>query len=523
MISTHPPTKPSKASGEQAKRERSLHAKAALVASEVRYRRLFESAKDGILILDAETGDITDANPFLLELLRYRYEDVVGKKVWEVGLLANVAANQAKFTELQRQEYVRYDDLPLEASDGRRVEVEFVSNLYLVDDRKVIQCNIRDISERKQMEEALARSRSQLFQAQKMEAVGRLAGGVAHDFNNILQALLSQVMALSLRVKTPELAKALVEIDSLVERGGDLTRQLLLFARREVAKQEIIDLGEVTSTASLMLRHLIPENIRQVVETTSDRIFVKGDPGQVQQIIMNLVVNAKDAMPEGGTVTVRAGADHGEAFLEVSDTGRGMDEHTRAHLFEPFFTTKEEFRGSGLGLSVVHGIVEQHGGRIEVESTPGKGSRFRVVFPSVRSPERTARSTSIDEDDLPKGHGEWVLLVEDEEATRRSLQEILELLGYQVTALANGEEAERLPERPVPDLLLTDLMLPGIPGSRLAAGLSKRWPGLRVLLMSGYTDDEALHRGVGDGTLHFLQKPFGIALLAREIRAALEK
>ncbi|MBI4917020.1 MAG: PAS domain S-box protein [Acidobacteria bacterium] len=381
---------------------------------------------------------------------------------------------------------------------------------------------IQDITERRRAEEALVHSRAQLLQSQKMEAVGRLAGGVAHDFNNILQAMLSLATVLRLRAGSSDLAKVVGDVESLIQRGAGLTQQLLLFARRQVAERRRLDLGELASAASVLLRRLIPENIRLIVDNAPERLWVDGDAGQLHQVLMNLAVNARDAMPGGGTLTIRSSGLVSEAVLEVIDTGHGMDEALRAHLFEPFFTTKETGKGTGLGLSVVHGIVEQHGGRIEVESAPGEGSRFRVILPAVSAPEATSKDPS-GETELPRGNGERVLVVEDEEGARKGLAELLELLGYQVTAVGSGEEASMLPAEESPDVLLTDLMLPGLGGSELASDLKVRWPAMRAVLMSGYTEDEAVRRGVDDGSLRFLQKPFDMTALARELRSVLDR
>ncbi len=378
-----------------------------------------------------------------------------------------------------------------------------------------------DITERKRAEEALMQSRAQLLQAQKLEAVGRLAGGVAHDFNNILQAVLSLATVLRLRVGTPELAKIVAEIEAHVMRGAALTQQLLLFSRRQKPQTTVVDLGGLASDSGALLRRLIPENILLTVEPAPRRLWVDGDATQLEQVLMNLVVNAKDAMPDGGSLTVRAAESSGEAVLEVTDTGHGIDEATLARLFEPFFTTKETGRGTGLGLSVVHGIVEQHGGRIEVESTPGGGSVFRVFLPVITASEAQADAPQVPAD-IPMGAGERLLVVEDEPGVRAGLERLLSILGYTVTAVANGEDAIALAADPAPDLLLTDLMLPGIDGAALASVLRERWPSLDVMVMSGYAESEAVRSGVDDETLHFLQKPFDIRTLACRLRAAIE-
>ncbi len=376
-----------------------------------------------------------------------------------------------------------------------------------------------DMTEHNRLEE-------QLRQAQKMEAVGLLAGGVAHDFNNVLQAMLSHVQLLRNASTSTERALAVAqELEQQVLRGASLTRQLLLFSRRESAKPEPLDLNEVVHGAVRMLRRLVRENVAFEVELAPARLPVRADRGQLEQVLMNLVVNASDAMPEGGALTIRTGAEgHERVWLAVEDTGHGIPEELVGRIFEPFFTTKKAERGTGLGLSVVHGIVSQHRGRIEVESASGRGSTFRVSLPCAASDERdVAGGSGLAVSDLPFGKGERLLVVEDEVAARDGLRDILASLGYEVTALADGEQAGRLPDRPAFDLLLTDLMLPGVAGQQLARGLRERWPRLKVILMSGYTDDAAVRRGIAAGAVRFLQKPFDMATLARELRAALDE
>ena len=384
-----------------------------------------------------------------------------------------------------------------------------------------IRASCRDVSARKRTEEALERRTAQLFQSQKMEAVGRLAGGLAHDFNNVLQALLSLATSLRLRVDSPELAKTVEEIEAHVRRGASLTQQLLLFSRREIARSEPVELGSLAAATVSLLRRLIPENVRIEVETTPEPVWVEGDTGQLEQVLMNLAINGKDAMPDGGTLHVRTGRLRDEAVLEVHDTGHGMDAATRARIFEPFFTTKGTGKGTGLGLSVVHGIVEHHGGRVEVESAPGAGSLFRVVLPATAAPLPGDVRPPDGPSGMPLGHGERVLVVEDEAGAREGMTDVLEMLGYRVTAARSGEDARALPVEPAPELLLTDLVLPGITGAELAASLQRRWPDMRVILMSGYTADEQVRHDVEIGQVRFLQKPFGMSELACELRSAL--
>jgi CheY-like chemotaxis protein len=281
-----------------------------------------------------------------------------------------------------------------------------------------------------------------------------------------------------------------------------------------------LNLCDQVQKASVLLRQLIPENIRVVLEISAQRLSVQGDAGQMQQVLLNLAINARDAMPSGGTLTLRAGSQDEEVFFEVEDTGSGIDDTTRAHLFEPFFSTKELGKGTGLGLAVVHGIVVEHGGRIEVESRPGEGSRFRVVLPTTFY-EGVPGAEPIDDLEVPQGRG-TVLLVEDEASVREGIAVLLETIGYRVIAVDSGEEAIAIPLQPAPDLLLTDVTLAGMDGSALGQRLRDRWPALKVVLMSGYFE-EASRVSAGERGWCFLQKPFEMAELASHLRAALQE
>ena len=405
-----------------------------------RYRVLFEHSPIGIYRTTPE-GRILVANRALIEMLGYAtLDELLARNLEESGFEPDYPRGQFK-EALERDGEIRGFEAVWLTKDGRRLFVRENAQAFRDADGTVLYYEgaVEDVTAEREALAELERSRAQLLQAQKMEAIGRLAGGVAHDFNNILQALLSLATVLRLRAGSPEVTRTVAEIDSLVKRGGALTQELLLFSRREITKKERLDLGEAAREAGAMLRRLIPANVRLAIE--AEAAWVEADRGQIQQVITNLAINARDAMPDGGALTIRVGRADGEAILEVADTGHGMDEEVRAHLFEPFFTTKEKHKGSGLGLSVVHGIVEQHGGRIEVDSAPGRGARFRVIFPMAAPPEGTATEQPEAEDDLPEGRGEWIVLVEDEDDARRGLQAMFEMLGYRVTALASGEEA----------------------------------------------------------------------------------
>ncbi len=372
-----------------------------------------------------------------------------------------------------------------------------------------------EVTERKKMEQ-------HLLQAQKMEAVGNLAGGVAHDFNNLLQAMLSLTQLIQLEQPDGKRRLArLAELEDHIKRGSRLTRQLLLFSRQEAVRPESLDLNEAVLEAEVLLHRLLRENIALEIDLTAGRLPVEIDRGQLNQVIMNLAVNASDAMPTGGQLTLRTGAGSGPwVRLTVEDSGHGIPEEVRARIFEPFFTTKGVGKGTGLGLSVVHGIVTRHGGTVEVENREGAGAVFSIKLPRAADPLEEGPAAEPPVGEVEAGHGERILLVEDEEAAREGLKEILGMLGYDVVAVGSGEEAGLLPARPGFDLLLTDLMLPGISGMDLRSGLRDRWPELAVILMSGYPQDEALRDQVHSGEVRFLQKPFAIAQLARELHAA---
>jgi len=365
--------------------------------------------------------------------------------------------------------------------------------------------------------------REQLTHAQKLEAVGRLAGGIAHDFNNVLQALLSQIAVLGLRLRgVPGVGKPIAELDELVQRGAALTRQLLLFSRRTAPEREPADLNELVRRAATLVRRVVREDVAIRTDLADAPLPVLVDRSQCDQVLLNLVINASDAMPEGGTLTLRTEGDRESVRLVVSDTGQGLSDEARDHLFEPFFTTKPTGKGTGLGLAVVHGIVTAHGGTVSVSSRRGKGCAFTVTLPRAsQAPPDRADGGGVAES--APGRGERILLVEDEDGARAGLLEILGSLGYAVTAAASGEEAVALAPSPPFDLLLTDLVLPGIAGPELAHRLLERWPHLRVVVMSGYAEEHALQSLRADVAAEFLQKPFDITMLAMAIRRAFDR
>ena len=362
------------------------------------------------------------------------------------------------------------------------------------------------------------------------------AGGIAHDFNNLLTVISGYSDLLLRSVGDEAQRQKVVEVKKASERAAALTHQLLAFSRKQVLEPKVLDLNDVVAETDKLLRRLIGEDIHFVTMRDPGLWRVKADPGQLTQVIVNLAVNARDAMPKGGKLTVEtknvvlddAYARRHDAvrpgpyvMLAVSDTGTGMDEETRRHIFEPFFTTKEVGKGTGLGLSMVYGVVRQSGGNVWVYSEPGRGTTFKIYLPRVE--EKAEQEQAAELPELPKGT-ETVLLVEDEEMVRRLLRDILEGEGYTVLAAANGEEALRICGRHEgpPHLLVTDVVMPGMSGRELVERLTGNCRGVKVLYMSGYTDDAIVHHGVLDEGMNFLQKPFTPEAVLRKVREVLD-
>jgi len=385
----------------------------------------------------------------------------------------------------------------------------------------------------------LKRTQAQLLQAQKMEAVGRLAGGVAHDFNNLLTVIIGYANLLLKRLASDDPIRAdLEQIRRATDQATALTRQLLAFSRKQVLQPKVLDLNAVVADMEKMLRRWIGEDINLVIVLSPEIGRVQADPGQIEQVIMNLVVNARDAMPAGGRLTIETAnvnldetyaREHIDAqpgrhvMLAVSDTGIGMDEETQSHLFEPFFTTKERGKGTGLGLSTVYGIVKQSGGSIYVYSEPGQGATFKVYLPRIDEVAETPRPFAVPVE-LVQG-SETILLVEDEDMVRDLAQRILLQSGYTVLEARDADEAIRLCEQqraPI-HLMMTDVVLPGgMSGPDLVKHLKTSRPEIRVLYVSGYTDNAIVYHGVLDPGVTFLQKPFTPDDLARKVRQVLD-
>lgn len=626
----------------------------ALYDSEKRYRRLFEAAHDGILILEAETGKVVDANPFLLSLLGYTHEKMCGKYIWDIGVFKDIAASKDAFKTLQETSYIRYEDLPLETLCGKPISVEFVSNVYLVDHHHVIQCNIRDITERKQGEaerkllttaieqtgEAIAitddhgiiqfvnpafetmtcfgrseavgqhmrifnsamqddsfyddiwrtisggktwdgqmknklkdgsfctetcsispvrdtlgvivnyvvvkrditqhlRLMAQSQQAQKMEAVGLLAGGVAHDYNNMLNVIMGYAeMGLGKVAVDHPLHSDLEKIIKAALHSKDITQQLMGFARKQTIIPVVFDLNRNVENMFQMLQKIIGENIDLNWVPCMDSCHVKMDHSQIDQILVNLCINARDAISDIGKVTIRAKntvihesdrLDYGEilpgayVLLSVQDNGCGMSRDVMDHIFEPFFTSKALGKGTGLGLSTVYGIVKQNNGFIYVDSEPGKGTTFKIFLPSFTDQILDTRVKVPTE--IQRGQGETILVVEDEPMLLDLNKRILEKLGYRVLAAGLPSEALAIVETydGAIDLVLTDMVMPEMNGMALADRLQLQIPGIPIMFMSGYAADVIPQRRVTDEAMTFIQKPFTASELTSKIRAVIDQ
>jgi PAS domain S-box-containing protein len=510
-------------------------------ASELRERiaAVVESSSDAISSCTLD-GKILSWNQGAERLYGYTASEVIGKlppSIRGEGELASLLARVAEGERLQEVDAVR------RRKDGTTVVVSLTVSPMRAADGAVIGAAIisRDVSERRRAEKAessLRMAEEQLRQAQKLEALGQLAGGVAHDFNNLLSVMLGYTSILMDDLPKTDPAHADVhEIHEAGVRATELTRQLLAFSRRQLLSPRVIDVDVVIARVERMLRRTLGEDIQLLLTRTGERLTVNADPGQLEQVLLNLALNARDAMPGGGRLTVetshvdlteeeasRMGLAPGTfVSITVTDNGVGMDEATRERIFEPFFTTKELGKGTGLGLSTVFGIVKQSDGHVLVRSTPREGTSFQLLLPATDAPAEGV-SAPPPASEQPARTDETVLLVEDEDQVRALARNILRRAGYKVLEAANGGEALLIAEQhdgPL-DVMITDVVMPRMGGHRLALRLQELRPTMKVLYMSGYTDDTMLQHGIKLGELAFLAKPFTPMSLTRKLREVLE-
>jgi PAS domain S-box-containing protein len=506
----------------------------ALAESEERFRLLFDEAPVAYHEIDSQ-GIVRRVNQAECNLLGYHRADILGRHV------SDFVAEEERERSRDAVQRKMMGEIPLAPfqrefarADGTHLLVEIHENLIRDASGHIVgvRSALLDITERKQLEE-------QLRQALKMEAVGRLAGGIAHDFNNLLMVIKGHSELILNRLPHEEpLRKNAEEIDKATERAASLTRQLLAFSRMQVLQPKVLDLNAIVADTSKMLDRVIGENIELVVKLGASLRGIKADHSQIEQVILNLVVNARDAMPHGGKLIIETsnvtlddayrrkhtGVRPGKyVMLAVSDNGTGMDAETQAHIFEPFFTTKLSGKGTGLGLATVYGVIKQSGGWIWVYSQKEKGTTFKIYLPQADEGEIVAsheRSTTVG---APRG-SETILLVEDQESIRELVEEFLESRGYRIVSAQDGAEALQImeSEKQAIDLLLTDVVMPKVSGPELSRRLASLLPKLKVLYISGYAEHSPANTEIVQGNAICLQKPFALDALDRQIRSLLD-
>ena len=516
-------------------------AEEALRRSEEKYRTILENIEEGYFEVDI-AGNFTFFNDSICRIWGYPKEELMGMNDRQYTDQGNAKKLFQAFNKVYRTgEPAREFDWEIIRKDGTKKYIEASVSLQKDPSGKPMGFRgvIRDITERKQTEEEMAAVQEQFRQSQKMEAVGQLAGGIAHDFNNLLTVIhgYSELILTSLD-ENSRLRQDVREIIHASERASSLTRQLLAFSRKQILQPKVLDLNAHVSNMDKMLRRMIGENIELMTLLAKDLGRTKADPGQIEQVILNLAVNARDAMLNGGKLTIEtANIEFDENYarshigvtpghyvmLSVSDTGVGIAREVKERIFEPFFTTKEKGKGTGLGLSTVFGIIQQSGGNIWVYSEPGLGTTFKIYLPRIEEDIELLKPSAVST--KPLQGSETILLVEDEEIVRKLACTILQKNGYKVLEAPNGEEALRIVQgkngNPI-HLLVTDVVMPGMSGRQLADRLERLRPEMKILYISGYTDNAIVHHGVLDKGMHYIQKPFTVEGLVQKVREVLD-
>jgi hypothetical protein len=502
----------------------------ALRRSEARYRSLVQSSAYGIYRSSLE-GRFLDVNPALIAMLGYESAEEVLMLDPTNDVFAHTEEHTRLIEEFRRAGRLDGMEVKWKRHDGKVITVRISGRAVSSADEPadVLEAIAEDVTDRRMLED-------QFRQAQKMEAVGRLAGGVAHDFNNLLMVISGYAEVMLARLESDHsLREKAMAIQQASDRATTLTRQLLAFSRKQLLELKVVDINAIVADMERLLRPLIGENVEFITSMAPEAAHTRADAGQLEQVLMNLVVNAKDAMPAGGTLTIQTekiAVDEsrrpGPTFirpghyvmLSVTDTGSGMDKETQSRIFEPFFTTKEKGKGTGLGLSTVYGIVKQTGGYIMVRSEPGHGSTFQIYLPQV---DCVPEPHPLPVPHTALGGTETVLLVEDEESVRQLVRETLAAKGYEVMEAENGEDGIAVAAQHDGriDLVITDVVMPGMGGRELVKHLAQSRPQTRVLYLSGYTEDAIVSEGTIESGAAFLQKPFTLQNLSRKVREVL--
>ena len=496
--------------------------------NELRYRTLFEDSRDAIFILTKE-GSVVDCNQSFLSMFGYEETEMIGMEVKD--LYIDPTDLEGLWEELKRSGSVKDHECRLCKKDCAIIDC-LITSTRLTDKygaTKGYQGSIRDITERKRLE-------AQFLHAQKMEAVGTLAGAIAHDFNNILTAIIGCGSLLQIKMHDSPLIHYVDQILSSGEKAANLTQSLLSFSRKPESHTEPVELNGIVTRIERLLRRLIRDEIDLELVSSEGDLIVRADSGQIEQILMNFVTNARDAMPEGGVLTIRTertridsefvkshgyGVPGEYAVMSVSDTGVGIDKETAARIFEPFFTTKEAGKGTGLGLSTVYGIVKQHHGYVNVYSVPGRGALFSVYLPLIES---KVDDRGVSAEDRPPDGNEVILLAEDDENARDLIKKILEMHGYKVLATVDGEDALKVfqDRRSEVAIAIFDVIMPKKGGKAVYEEMLKVSPDVKVLFMSGYTPDIVARKGVSEQNINFIQKPILPDMLLRKVREILD-
>jgi PAS domain S-box-containing protein len=500
--------------------------------AERRYRSIFENAVEG-MFQTTSSGQIIEANPAMAFILGYESPEELMEKVTDLGTQVYVDSKvRLEFLdEIEKRGLVKGFEAQMYRKDKNKTWVSLGGRAIRDSGGNVLtyEGSIEDLSERKRLEE-------QLVQSQKMEAIGTLAGGIAHDFNNLLTAIIGYSQLAASRLNEGDrMYKEIEEIRKAGTRAAELTSQLLAFSRKQVLQLKVINLNTIVANIGKMIGRVIGEDIELVTSLKPELGHIKADPGQIEQVIMNLAVNARDAMPDGGKLIIETGdivLDEAYARLHfrvrpgryvmmaVSDTGSGMDTETQSHIFDPFFTTKDARKGTGLGLSTVYGIIKQSGGDVWVYSEPGRGTTFKLYLPRA---EEEIHEAYREVHQIRSTGTETVLLVEDETQVRNLAALVLRERGYEVLEASCGDEALRVAGQYTGriHLLLTDVVMPQMSGKELSEQITRTRLDIKVLFASGYTDDAVLHHGVLEANMEFIQKPFTPNTLANKVRAVL--